>query len=282
MHECNEMYLYELIEDYKDSTSQEEKNKLFHSFCSSIWSSNNKKRIYNKTINFKVRKDLLDTELGQIFNTWSEISYKYYKSITNDENWCSLIRQKINNIYIRYFDKEVIVAKEYIDLIKTPKRLYYEWVSGTTMEANTVTDLIDSSINKSEKVKQQLQLEKMTLSWDDYKQVIESFLHKCFENCILIEEYEEKESISSRLNFLTEDHFYVKYINKCLDGEIKKWQKQYYGIKRRHKERYARCCNCHKLYPKTNNNQKYCIKCAPIIRNNRQKQYMRRLRKTGC
>lgn len=74
-----------------------------------------------KTIHFKVRKDLLNTELGQVFDTWSRIEYRYYKSMTKDENWCAIIRQKINNIYTRYFDKEVILNKEYMDLLKKPK-----------------------------------------------------------------------------------------------------------------------------------------------------------------
>ena len=78
------------------------------------------------TIVFYVRKDLLQTELGQVFDMWSEIEYTYYKSMTKDENWCSIIRQKINNIYTRYFDKEVVLGREYMDLLKTPKRLYYQ------------------------------------------------------------------------------------------------------------------------------------------------------------
>ena len=264
------MYLYEIIEDYKLAKSQEEKDEIFNSFCSSIWSSNNKRRTYKKTINFNVKKDLLETELGQVFNTWSDVEYKHYKSMTKDENWCSFIRQKINNIYTRYFDKEVILGKQYMDLIKAPKRLYYEWISGIEMNADTVTDLIDEAIDESEKVKQRLQMEKMSLSWNDYKKVIEGFLHKCFENCKLIEEYEDKKSISSRLDFITEDHFYVGYINKYIENEIRQYQKRYYGI-RQHKK-YKRCKQCGNLIEKTNNRVMYCKKCAVEINITKQKE----------
>ena len=65
------MYLYEIIEDYKNAKSQSEKDEIFNSFCNAIWSSKNKRRIYTKAIKFYVRKDLLDTELGQIFDAWS-------------------------------------------------------------------------------------------------------------------------------------------------------------------------------------------------------------------
>ena len=73
--------------------------------------------------------------------------------MTQNDDWCSLIRQKINNIYTRYFDREVILKKEYMDLLKTPKRLYYEWISGSDMNADTVTKLIDDAMSEVAKVK---------------------------------------------------------------------------------------------------------------------------------
>ncbi|MCI8380141.1 MAG: hypothetical protein HFH72_16870 [Lachnospiraceae bacterium] len=252
--------MYEIIEDYKESNTEEEKDEIFHSFCSSIWSSDNKRRIYKKSIRFNVRKDLLQTELGQVFNTWSEIEYTYYKSMTRDENWHSIIRQKINNIYTRYFDKEVILGKEYMDLLKTPKKLYYQWISGIDMDAETVTEIIDNAIENAAKIKIKLQKEKMSLSWNEYKKVVEEFLRKCFDNCKLIGEYEDKAKIVTMLNFLTEDNFYVKYVCKSLEGEILKWQKKYYGV-RDHKK-YSRCKQCGAIIEKTGNKRLYCEKCA--------------------
>ena len=73
IYKCNDLFLYEIIEDYKETKTQADKDMIFNSFCSSIWSSDNKRRIYKKYIKFKVRKDLLHTDLGQIFDTWSEI-----------------------------------------------------------------------------------------------------------------------------------------------------------------------------------------------------------------
>lgn len=260
IYECDNSFLYEIIEDYKEAKTDEEKNEIFKSFCSSIWSSDNKRRIYKKSIRFNVRKDLLNTELGQVFDTWSDIEYIYYKSMTKDENWNSIIRQKINNIYTRYFDKKVILGKEYMDLLKTPKKLYYQWISGIDMEAETVTEIIDDAIDSAEKVKAKLQQEKMSLPWNEYKKVVEDFLKRCFDNCKLIGEYEDKTRISTRLDFLTEDHFYVGYICKSLEGEILKWQKKYYGI-RDHKK-YSRCKQCGSIIEKTGNKRMYCYKCA--------------------
>ena len=225
IYECDNSFLYEIIEDYKEAKTEEEKNNIFKSFCSSIWSSDNKRRIYKKSIRFNVRKDLLQTELGQVFDTWSDVEYTYYKSMTKDENWRSIIRQKINNIYTRYFDREVVLGKEYMDLLKSPKKLYYQWISGIDMDAETVTEIIDDAMDNAGKVKVKLQKEKMSLSWNEYKKVVEEFLRRCFDNCKPIGEYEDKTKIVTMLNFLTEDNFYVGYICKSLEGEILKWQK---------------------------------------------------------
>ena len=261
IYECSDNFLYEIIEDYKESETQEEKNEIFNSFCSSIWSSDNKRRTYAKSIRFNVRKDLLNTDLGQVFDVWSDIKYKYYKAMTKDENWCSIIRQKINNIYTRYFDKEVILGKEYMDLLKTPKRLYYKWISGIDIDASIVTEIIDNAIDKSVKVKSRLQMEKMSLSWNEYKKVIEGFLRKIFDNCKLIGEYEDKTKIVTRLDFLTEDHFYVGYFCKSLENYFRNYQKEYFGVRRGHKNIYSNCKLCGKIIEKTNNRKLYCEEC---------------------
>lgn len=271
IYDCNETFLYEIIEDYKEAENNEVKDEIFNSFCSSIWASDNKRRTYMKTIHFKVRNDLLDTELGRVFNTWSGIEYRYYKSMTKDENWCSIIRQKINNIYTRYFDKEVILNKEYMDLLKKPKLMYFNWLSGTEMDADTVTDIIDDTIDKAEKLKQRFQMEKMTLSWNEYKKVIEGFLRKCFDNCKLIGEYEDKTQIVNNYDFIIEDNFYVKYINRYMDREIVQYQKKYYGV-RQHKK-YSRCKRCGGIIEKTGNKRLYCDDCRKQNDLERYKKY---------
>lgn len=281
IYECDDSFLYEIIEDYREAKI-EEKNDIFNSFCSSIWSSDNKRRIYKKSIRFNVRKDLLQTELGQVFDTWSDIEYTYYKSMTKDENWQSIIRQKVNNIYTRYFDKEVILGKEYMDLLKTPKKLYYQWISGIEMNADTITEIIDDAIDNAKKVKSRLQQEKMSLPWNEYKKVIEGFLKRCFDNCKLIGEYEDKTKINTMLDFLTEDHFYVGYICRTLESYFKNYQKEYYGVRRGHRNVYSRCKQCGSIIEKTGKNKQYCIECAKAIRRIRQRNIMKNRRNKKC
>lgn len=282
IYECDDLFLYEIIEDYKEAKTEEEKDDIFKSFCSSIWSSDNKRRTYKKSIKYNVRKNLLGTELGQVFDTWSDVEYTYYKSMTKDENWHSIIRQKINNIYTRYLDKDVILGKEYMDLLKTPKKLYYQWISGIDMDADTVTEIIDDAMDNAEKVKARLQREKMSLPWNEYKKVIEEFLKRCFDNCKLIGEYEDKTKINTKLDFITEDHFYVGYICKRLEGNIKDYQKKYYGLKYSSRKGYKRCKLCGSVIEKTGNKRLYCDICAEITKkeSNRKadKKYKNKMR----
>lgn len=263
-------YLYEIIDDYKHSDSEEEKSEIFNSFCSSVWSSDNKRRIYTKTIRFSVRKDLLKTDIGQVFDVWSEVTYKGYKAMTTNTDWSSLIRQKVNNLYTRYFDKEVILKKDYMSLLQTPKRLYYQWTDGAEIDANELTTIIDDAIDDAAKLKVTYQKQKMDLSWNDYKKLVEGFFQRCFDNCQLIEDYESKSNYCGMYNFINEDNFYIKYFCDRLEGNMKDYQKQYYGLKYSSRKGYKRCKNCGKLIERTGNKRMYCDECA--LNNERERK----------
>lgn len=271
-------YLYEIVEDYIDETSTDKRNAIFESFCSSIWTCKNKRRIYTKTIRFNVRKDLLETDIGKIFDTWSTVEYKGHKSMSQDTDWSSLIRQKINNIYTRYFDKEVILNNEYINQLKTPKRLYYEWIRGKGIDVETLTSVIDEAISTSELLKLKYQRQKMDLSWGDYKEVINGFLFKIFNNAKKIEDYENKEKLINKYDFINEDNFYIKFFCKSLEGEIKKWQKTYYNLPQNTRKQYTRCQSCGKLIHKNGKNHKYCSECKRLKQLEWQRNSMRKSR----
>lgn len=253
-------YLYEIIDEYKNTDSEEEKNEIFKSFCSSIWASENKRRTYTKVIHFNVKENLINTDVGQVFNTWSEVKYIGYKAMSKETDWISLIRQKVNNLYTKYFDKEVILQKDYIYELSTPKRLYYQWIDGIEMDANELTDIIDNAIDKAEKLKNTYQKQKMELSWSEYKQVIETFFQRIFNNCKLIDDYEDKTKLVTIIDYMNEDNFYIGYFCTYLENEIKQYQKKYYGV--RSHQKYKRCKSCGKLIEKVGNKKTYCEECA--------------------
>lgn len=227
-----------------------------------MWSSANKRRVYTKTIRFKVRSDLLESEIGQIFNAWSEVDYVGYKAMTKDTDWCSLIRQKINNLYTRYFDEEVILKKDYMDLLKTPYNLYYRWIKGCEMDKNELTDAIESSIHKAVELKAIYQKQKIKLSWNEYKTVIEGFLRKIFDNCKPIEEYEDENLTNKYIyEFASEDNSYISYFCNNLDFYMLNYQKKHYGLKRGRNKKYKRCKECGALIEITSNRVLYCKEC---------------------
>ena len=265
-------YLYEIIDDYKHSDSDEEKDDIFKSFCSSIWSSENKRRVYTKTIRFSVRKDLLQTDVGQVFDVWSEVEYIGYKAMTKETDWLSLIRQKVNNLYTRYFDKEVILKKDYMNLLNTPKRLYYQWIDGIEMDADELTTIIDDAIDDAQKLKITYQKQKMELSWSEYKKVIEGFFQRCFDNCKLIEDYEKDSKYCGIYDFMNEDNFYIKYFCNRLEGNMRDYQKHYYGLKYSSRKGYKRCKKCGNLIENTGNKKMYCDECAEKNERERKRQ----------
>jgi hypothetical protein len=253
-------YLYEIIDDYKSCDTEKERNNIFKLFCSSIWASDNKRRTLTKVIKYKVRKDLIDSDIGKIFDMWSEVEYTGYKSMTKSTDWVSLIRQKVNNLYTRYFDKEVILKKDYMNLLNTPKKLYFQWIDGVEMDLNELTTVIDDSINEAQKLKEIYQKQKMELSWSEYKKVIEGFLKRCFDNCKLIEDYEKNSKYFGMYDFMNEDNFYIKYFCKSVECEMMKWQKKYYCVRDHKKYKTCKCCGC--IIEDTGNKKMYCNKCA--------------------
>ena len=261
IYSCDDIYLYEIIEDYK-SANFSKKDEIFTNFCDSIWHSENKRRTYKKHITFSVAPNILNTEIGQVFDIWSSVEYRYYKVMTKDGDWQSIIRQKINNLYTRYFDKNVILSEQYMNLLKTPKKLYYDYLHGVDMDSSELTAIIDNAMDNANNLKIKLQKEKMSLSWVKYKKIIEEFLRKAFDNCKLIEDFEDKTKLNNIYDFMTEDLFYVGYINKTLEGELMKYQKRYYGLPQNSRKGYIRCKLCGDMIVRTNNKKMYCEKCA--------------------
>lgn len=276
IYSIEDKYMYEILEDYKCEDNETMKDEIFKAFCAAIWSSNNKRRVFKKDIKFKVRNDLLNTEIGQIFNAWSIVTYTGYKPRTSDTEFTSLIRQKVNNIYTNMFDDKVILRKEYMQLIKTPQKLYYRWLKGEEFNSDKLTKIIDNAINEAEIVKEKLAKEKMKVSWNEYKKVVEKYFRKMFDNFISLDEYETKNEMVLTIDTWNEDNYCIRYFCKSLNGYFKDYQKEYYGVKKRDKK--IRCINCGKLIKLNNNKQKYCDKCKIEVDRNKAKERMKKIR----
>ena len=193
---------------------------------------------------------------------WSEIEYKGYKAMSKNTDWSYLIRQKVNNLYTRYFDEEVVLNRDYMKLLGTPKKLYLKWIDGAEMDAESITTAIDDALDEAIKLKEKYQKQKMTLSWSEYKKVVEGFFKRCFDNCKLIEDYEKEVNYFGIYDFINEDNFYIKYFCKSLEGELKKYEKRYNCLPQNSRKGYKRCQLCGCLIEVTGNKKMYCADCA--------------------
>lgn len=260
VYDISDKFLYEILDDYKEAITDTDKDEIIKEFMKLIWASKNKRSVYKKDLRFSVSRSLLNTEIGQIFNTYSEISYISYRSMTKDADFISLIRQKINNIYTNLCDGDVCLKKEYMDLIKQPKQMYYRWRSGEIYDATALTSQIDDIIAESLIVKEKYARQKMNISWKDYKILIVPYFKRMFENFVPLEDFEDKNHLTIDINTWNEDNFAIAYLCKGLDGYMRNYQKKYYGV-RQHKK-YSYCIDCGSMFEKNNNKHKRCKDCS--------------------
>ena len=262
-------YMYEILEDYAEASNSIAQDEIFQSFCSAVWTNKNNRKLIKKTINFEVVKDLSDTDLGKIFKTWSEVEYLSYKSMTAYKDYASLIRQKVNNIYTNLFDDKVCLKKDYMNLIKTPKTLYYKWLAGEQLEIDYVKSAIDNAMDKAVDIKRQYSKQKLKMSWQEYKAECEKYFRRMFDNYINIDTYEDNMSINVHSGFWNEDNFCISYFCKSLDGYFRNYQKKYYGLyvpsSKNNKCIFKRCKQCGALIKAKGNKKMYCDACAKNI-----------------
>lgn len=260
MYDFEDKFLYEILDDYKDSESNKGKEEILSDFMNLIWSSDNKRIITQKKITFTVIKSLLETDIGQIFNQYSSIPYTSYKSISKETDFISLLRQKINNIYTNLCDGRVCLKKEYMDLIKSPKQMYYRWKNGEIFDVNTLSDKLNEIVKQSESVKEEYAKQKMNISWNDYKKLIKGYFARMFENYIPLEEYEDKTQLTINTEAWCEDNFAIAYLCKGLDGYMRNYQKEYYNLQRN--KIYGRC-DCGGMFIQSKQNNRFkCDLCG--------------------
>lgn len=273
MYDVDDKFLYEILDDYKDATTEIEKDDIINAFMKLIWSSKNKRSVYQKSLRFSVYKTQLETDIGKIFNTYSDIKYTSYHSMSKDTDFVSLMRQKINNIYTNLCDDKVCLKKEYMDLIKLPKQMFYRWKSGENFDTDTLTLQLENIIIKSQEAKEKYAKQKMSIEWNEYKTLIVPYIKRMFNNYIPLEKFEDKNYLTMDIDTWNEDNFAVAYLCKGLDGYMRNYQKQYYGLyvpSSKNNLQLSRC-NCGRMYKKNNNKHKLCPICAEINRLNSNK-----------
>jgi len=259
-------HLYEILEDYNDGDIQE-KNVIFQTYMKALWKNKNKPQFLKRTISFRILESNLPDEIIEIFKAHNSTKFIYCRTKTKETDHLSLVHQKVNNLYSYYCDKRFCVDKDYFKALKTPKKLYYEYIrSNKKKTPEQLRALIEKSVADSIQCKEKCDKEKLRLTIPEYKNIIDRFMHIIFDN--YIEDNTTFELVMANSD-ISEDNRVVKYICTSLQGYMKNYEKEYYGIKRGNNQTYARCPDCGALFVETKNKRKKrCDVCQNKKRNN--------------
>lgn len=266
----DDYYLYEVMDDYRESSDPQYKQHLFNEFMHALFVCENKVRIYDRHIKYKVTSDLLKTEQGQIFDMWSDITFKYVRTMTSNKNYLYLIRQKINNIYSFLCDPRICVDKELVQYISVPKKLYYRYIHGEPMTSEFIIAQIDDALQKSEERKKALERRKLRLTWNEYWELVSKYIKKCFENYKPLIEVENPSILYETSAYTMEDNYCIRYICKSLSGYFRNYVKEYNNLPRNKHYGY---CDCGKMFVKRSNSQKFCPDCKRLHYLEKHKKY---------
>lgn len=267
MYDIDGKYLFEVLDDYK---TLENKDEIFNCFMNQIWRCKNSRQIKVDYIKFTMLPELISTPVGQVFYQYMNVPYYSSKTQTTKMDYVNLIRQKVNNIYNNYCDTRLCTRKNYMDLLHSPKVLYYRMEKGKEeYDALELKEKLESNLQEADRLKEMYSKQKMDLSWKEFKPVVENILRKSFENYIPLDDFEDKTTFVLDTDIWSEDNFIIKYFCKCLQHGIKDYQKKYYGLYRkgkRSKQKYKRCIDCGKMLMVNikDNSTTRCKECQQI------------------
>ncbi|MEY8390203.1 hypothetical protein D3Z36_10395 [Lachnospiraceae bacterium] len=271
-----DLYMYEILEDYQFSETDEEREEIFSSFCRLIWENPNQRTIVNRPVTFRIRADLLATEIGRIFSAYASLPRTVCPSVTREQDFASLIRQKVNNIYTHYFDETICRNKDYIKMLMLPKKLYFQWLSAVqkndqswTFSPQELSRTLEDAMTQAQLIKETCARQTMSLSWEDFQVVAESYFRKLFEHYQPLDEFQNRQKITVYAGDWLEDNFCIRYFCHGLEGYFRNYQKKYYGLYNVNSRRgisYERC-SCGNLFLQNKKrNRKLCDNCRKNAR----------------
>ncbi len=270
------MFLNQLLEEYKVS---DRKQEILEEFLQILWNNKYIFQKYKKYFRYKVNSNLLDnrTDLIELFNKYSEIEYvvcrSYYKKKLDP---ISYIRIHINNMYGYLFDKDVYYDSRYYKLLLTPKREYFRLVNNKNQHGNLddvnydeVKRTLEEALQEAELIKLDSINKKYDMKFSQYKQLINSYIKRIFDNYTSVEEYENKYgwNLDVKVDGWLEDNYVISYFCKSLTGYLKNYIRSI-------KMPVKKCMICGANIPRRNT---YCNSCYKIFRRqyktNKQRQY---------
>jgi hypothetical protein len=260
MYNITDQFIYEVIQDFQESDNDNEREEIYNAFVNHLWAVRNQRKLTTKHIKYDVHSSLTG-EAADMLRKYSKIPYRYYKSKTQDMNSWHLLRQKIDNIYTLMCDSSVCTRKEYFALLHVPQNLYFAYRKHLSdLDVGQAENKIIQSLKDAEALHVKYGKQKMAISWNEYKVLVNGWLRNILKNYIPYDQYENQEDWSPSCEYWTEDNYSIRYIGRSLNGYMKNYQKKYYGVRRN--QQYGRCVECGSIFEKKCNSHKYCALCS--------------------
>lgn len=262
----------ELLEEYKETSD----SSLKEDFKRALWSSDIIYKKFQKTYTYDVNEEILGdrTDLIELFNTYKEIKITLCKSFYNKTlRPIDYIRVHINNMYGFLTDKEVYLPRQYYQLLLSPKHEYFKAIedikNGHEANYKEIKNRIEIALIQSAEIKENAAKNKTNLKWNEYKELINTYIDRLFENYKPPHEYEEENGWKMKVtrDGWSEDNYVVKYFCKSLTGYLR----NYVNSVRPKEKKKKTCLVCKTEIIVENLNKKYCNKCLKKITKERRK-----------
>ncbi|OMD67458.1 hypothetical protein [Paenibacillus odorifer] len=263
------IFLNEIFDDYKQKNSDTEREKVVDDFLNHLRSSQIKFQKNIKTIKFKIDSNKLSSfpELIKLFEKYHTVTYKTCKSFykRKDLNYIDFVKLKIENMYGYFIDKEVYLPREYYKLLRTPMNEYYRAIklidsgSGNDIDHLEIQSKINAAFERSEMVRNKRVEEKLTLSRHDFDLLIESYIHRIYNNYKPVEEYAKENGWIQMVDSVwSEDNYIIRYINKSLFGYFR----TYIRDSKPKDIKINYCKRCRDEFVSTGSRHLYCSECS--------------------
>lgn len=239
---------------------------ILNEFRERLWKSLPYEKL-NRKYTYRVLNEIEDDEVRNKLKEFSHIDYKVLKSRYRRDELISeeYIKARINSNYGKYFDKEVYLGKQYYFHLANYKNIYFDYING---ECDDVLDEIECNTNEVDRLKLEAEDKKLDMSWREYQDLVNGIIPKIFDNYIPMDKKIEEGTWKPNHNYeWDEDNYIIKYFNKSLDGEIKKYIDEVNG-NRILKNKKKNCIVCEKeiILKRYNSKAKYCKECSKKIK----------------
>lgn len=267
----------ELLEDYQEYNEDE----ALDEFIELLWGSNYGLRTYKKYYTFQVEPTALnnDLDLIELFESYQSTEIQYAKTYHKDNpDSIDMIRIHINNMYMYLTNEDVYLKKEYYEEKLKPRSLYYNTINklknNEIINKQYIKEQLELSKVNVEKYKQESQTKKIKLDFNTYKELINEYIYRLFNNYKSTYEYEKEHGweLKASHDGWTEDNYVVKYFCKSLTGYMQMYVRD-------SKEKVYKIINCKKCgieILKKARRTLYCKKCSTEIRKMKNREYSRK------